>query len=94
MEDIIRIFEQTDQIEKVHDLHVWSITSGQNALSCHAVVNGELTISESQEILQQIEHQLNHEGIGHVTIQLESSSNPHEDALLCQIEAPHKHHHE
>ena len=91
MAEIIRIFEQTDQIEKVHDLHVWSITSGQNALSCHAVVNGDLTITESQKILQQIEHQLNHEGIGHVTIQLESHSSPHEDALLCQIEAPHKH---
>jgi len=94
MEAIIQIFEQTDQIEKVHDLHVWSITSGQNALSCHAVVNGDLTISETQEILQQIEHQLNHEGIGHVTIQLESLSTPHEDALLCLIETPHKHQHQ
>ena len=27
------------QVQEVHDLHVWSITSGLNALSCHVVVD-------------------------------------------------------
>lgn len=86
LEHIIHILENTDGILGVHDLHVWSITSGQNALSCHAVVDGTLTVSECQAFLRQAEHELKHEGIGHVTIQLESRTHPHKDSLFCQIE--------
>ena len=47
----------------MHDLHVWSITSGQNALSCHVVVDGTISIQESQEILRTIEDELEDENI-------------------------------
>ena len=55
--DIIRTIEGTEGIQNIHDLHIWSITSGLNALSCHAVVDDQLTISESENILREIEHE-------------------------------------
>ncbi|MRH44068.1 cation diffusion facilitator family transporter [Aquibacillus halophilus] len=84
MNDIITTFENIPDIESIHDLHVWSITSGQNALSCHAVVNENLSIKECQVLLRKVEHELEHKGIGHVTIQIENSDHPHEDKLMCQ----------
>ncbi len=30
---------ELNQVENVHDLHVWSITSGFPALSCHLIVD-------------------------------------------------------
>jgi cobalt-zinc-cadmium efflux system protein len=84
LKDVIAAIERVEGIEKIHDLHVWSITSGQNALSCHAVVSDELTIRESQELLRKIEHELKHKGIGHVTVQLENSDHPHVDSLMCE----------
>ncbi|WP_138420864.1 cation diffusion facilitator family transporter [Aquibacillus sediminis] len=92
VEEIISTFEDVPEILNIHDLHVWSITSGQNALSCHAVVNENLTIKESQRLLKGIEHQLQHKGINHVTIQFENSDHPHDDTILCSAEgAKHEH---
>lgn len=87
MDEIIHTIENLPEIINIHDLHVWSITSGQNALSCHAVVDGNLSVHKSQELLRTIEHELEHKGIGHVTIQMESEEHPHEDSLLCSHES-------
>ena len=87
---------QTTGIQNIHDLHIWSITSGLNALTCHAVVNQKMTIEESEKMLHKIEHDLAHLNIQHVTIQLETSAHSHDDSLLCNIKADpneHEHHH-
>ncbi|WP_201550064.1 cation diffusion facilitator family transporter [Psychrobacter fjordensis] len=77
------------QVQKVHDLHVWSITSGLNALSCHVVVDGEMNIHESSLLIANLEQRLLTLGIHHATIQVESSSHPqtksHSYALVCNI---------
>lgn len=96
LDEIIKLMENVPGIISIHDLHVWSITSGQNALSCHAVVDGDLSVQESQELLRSIEHELEHKGVGHVTIQMENKEHPHEDSLMCQNEqesSSHQHEH-
>ncbi|WKA59239.1 cation diffusion facilitator family transporter [Planococcus shenhongbingii] len=96
LDDIIDTMENVEGIESIHDLHVWCITSGQNALSCHAVVDGNLSVGASQEILRNVEHELGHKGIGHVTIQMENNDHPHENDLLCQNDGEsvgHRHEH-
>ncbi|MEY2371909.1 cation diffusion facilitator family transporter [Lysinibacillus capsici] len=94
VQEIIQLIEQTDGIESIHDLHIWTITSGTNALSCHAVVNDQLKIAESEHILRKIEHNLQHKGIKHVTIQLETSLHRHDNSILCKLENDHEHHHD
>ncbi|WP_201586386.1 cation diffusion facilitator family transporter [Psychrobacter jeotgali] len=81
------------QVEQVHDLHVWSITSGLNALSCHVVVDGDMRITEASLLIADLEQRLLDLNIHHATIQVESLSHPqtdtHSDALVCNIsEAP------
>ena len=87
MDHIIQTIQDTEGIESVHDLHVWSITSGLHALSCHAVVCDQMSIAESECILQQIEHELEHQNIHHVTIQMETCSHLHDDSILCSPKA-------
>ncbi|WP_313892183.1 cation diffusion facilitator family transporter [Psychrobacillus sp.] len=94
VQDVIQTIEETSGIKSIHDLHVWSITSGLNALSCHAVVDEKLTIEESEHILREIEHNLEHKGIQHVTIQLETTAHKHDESILCNIKnEPSSHHH-
>ncbi|GEN84442.1 cadmium, cobalt and zinc/H(+)-K(+) antiporter [Sporosarcina luteola] len=95
MNDILSTIRNADGVHSVHDLHVWSITSGLNALSCHAVVDDQMTIVESEQMLRSIEHDLLHQNIHHVTIQLETSAHQHDDSILCQMkpEASEGHHH-
>jgi cobalt-zinc-cadmium efflux system protein len=64
---------KTDGVEGVHDLHVWTITSGIEALSVH-VVHCELAAQKA--LLEAIRERIHDEsGIHHVTIQLESADD-------------------
>ncbi len=97
LDDVIQTIQNTKGIQSVHDLHVWSITSGLNALSCHAVVDDDqLSIADSERLLRQIEKDLEHQNIHHMTIQLETSAHLHDHSILCRMEAEsigHDHHH-
>ncbi|WP_077603941.1 cation diffusion facilitator family transporter [Oceanobacillus sojae] len=97
LKEIVRTIENVEGIKGIHDLHVWSITSGQNALSCHIIVDGNMMVEESQLLLRTVEDELGHKGIGHVTIQVETNTHPHENSILCHtdydIGAEHHHGH-
>ncbi|MED4056500.1 cation diffusion facilitator family transporter [Niallia taxi] len=95
VKEVIEIMEKTEGIQGIHDLHIWSITSELNALSCHAVVANDLTVAESEKILRHLEHELEHKGITHMTIQLETGTHNHENTILCQAKTKpvHAHHH-
>lgn len=95
IDEIIYVFENKPGILNIHDLHVWSITSGQNALSCHAVVTEDMTIQQCRKLLKSIEHDLIHLGIGHITVQMEDAEHAHENSILCKNanESDHDHHH-
>ena len=96
MNEVLAVLQKQPSITSIHDLHIWTITSGLNALSCHAVAATEMTISESEEVLRELEHDLLHLNIHHVTIQLQTSRPEQEDSILCRAEAvvdEHAHHH-
>lgn len=67
VEEAIR---QTETVADVHDLHLWTITSGMEALSVH-IVHAE-SVSQ-KDLLQAIRDRLHDEfGIDHLTIQMET----------------------
>lgn len=72
LEDVQRCLEEVDGVSKVHDLHVWAVTSDIFTLSAHAVVeNG----GDFHQVLNGIEEILKERfNIEHVTIQLETES--------------------
>lgn len=63
---------QVDGVEEVHDLHVWTITSGMDAMSGHVVVGERMERRQSGEILSDL-HCMLHDrfGLHHLTIQIE-----------------------
>ncbi|MFZ5597139.1 MAG: cation diffusion facilitator family transporter [Bacillota bacterium] len=85
LEQVIESLMDNEGVREIHDIHVWAINRGKNALSCHVVVDGSMTVEEGQELLRKIEHDLLHLGINHTTIQFEDNSHPHEKQLLCSI---------
>jgi cobalt-zinc-cadmium efflux system protein len=56
-------------VESVHDLHVWTVTSGVVAMSAHAIVREP---ERQQHVLEHVHDVMRLFGIQHVTIQLES----------------------
>ncbi|MGO4182642.1 cation diffusion facilitator family transporter [Paenibacillus sp. MCAF9] len=62
-------------VKDVHDLHIWTITSGIDSLSCHLIVEDE---KDCQVILQEaIQHLADRFQIEHSTIQIEKSQLKH-----------------
>ena len=79
-------------VKDAHHLHVWSITSGLNALSCHIVVDSDMPISQASQIIQDLDHKLQDLGVSHVTIQVESIHHAHNlsDAAVCHLDDDNK----
>ena len=64
----------------VHDLHVWTITSGFDAMSGHLVV---ADMSRGRAALQQARSVMKDDfGIDHVTIQIEDEALTAEEVVL------------
>jgi cobalt-zinc-cadmium efflux system protein len=71
--------EDADHIDSVHDLHVWSLSSQQLALSCHIVV-ADSSPGAGEHAVRGLELLLcDRFGIGHTTIQVEAC-HPCDDA--------------
>jgi cobalt-zinc-cadmium efflux system protein len=66
-------------IESVHDLHVWTVTSGVVAMSAHAIVREP---ERHQHVLEHIHDAMRLFGIDHVTIQLERRAMPDRESNL------------
>ncbi len=79
-------------VRDVHDLHIWSLSSTEIALSCHVCVdpaeyqNGPQLIAAINGLLRE------QFGIGHGTIQLETDECARTE-LLCQFNGQEHHHH-
>lgn len=57
-------------VESIHDLHVWTLTSGMVAMSAHAIVRD---CTEHQFVLERAHDLMTELGVQHVTVQLESA---------------------
>ncbi len=82
--DLVRDMLHVPGVRDVHDLHVWTITSGMLAFSCHAVID-DLPPSGSAPILDEIGAMLRRKyHISHSTIQFESTAHGnHEGFCAC-----------
>ncbi|WP_289142572.1 cation diffusion facilitator family transporter [uncultured Brevibacillus sp.] len=97
LEEVVQSISRIEGVKAVHDVHIWSITSNFNALTAHIVVAGDRTVYESDTLLQNIQHMLEHKNIAHSTLQIESEQHRHDKSILCTTEAgapdAHAHHH-
>ncbi|MCG6990099.1 MAG: cation diffusion facilitator family transporter [Gemmatimonadetes bacterium] len=69
--DVSEVVEELSSItglEQVHDVHVWTLTSGFVALSAHGVIDSP---SDHTRVLEEIQARMKARGIDHVTFQLE-----------------------
>lgn len=72
---------KVEGVESVHDLHVWTLTSGVHAMTCHAVVCGDNNRHRILEELSSISRlRFN---IHHTTIQLEEEDLRHRETKFC-----------
>ena len=70
MEKIDQSMAGVAGVLNVHDLHVWSLCSGNIALSAHVVTMNQ-TLSDGNRIMAELKSRLSRLGVEHTTIQFE-----------------------
>jgi cobalt-zinc-cadmium efflux system protein len=83
IEDVTAAVKTVPGVTDLHDVHIWTITSGIYALSAHLRI-ADQTVSQSCDIITKVNEKLA-EGfsITHTTLQLECESCP--TGLVCSL---------
>lgn len=86
VDEVVETIRNIPGVEDVHDIHIWTITSGIHALSAHLVIDDQ-TVSRSVEIVKAVNQDLaKYFDIGHTTLQLECETCP--SGFICDISRP------
>ncbi len=76
IEEVARAILEVEFVQEVHDVHIWSLGGGHNAMSCHARIP-DVHMDECEKILAAIQKKVAEEfGIEHTTVQLERAGLP------------------
>jgi cobalt-zinc-cadmium efflux system protein len=74
----------TAGVTNVHDLHIWTITSGHDALSAHVIHAYSIS---TPNLLKELRTKLHDRfGVDHLTIQMETSDSEDEAFHFCQAD--------
>jgi cobalt-zinc-cadmium efflux system protein len=70
----------------VHHIHIWPLSTTENALTAHVIIDSQLPFDEKLKVIQHLKHELIHHNIHHSTIELESENIhcPNENERLEQ----------
>jgi len=80
VDEVDRVMRATPGVVGVHDLHVWTITSGLDSLSAHVVVEED---HADAQVLARLRATLHERfGIDHVTIQIEPEDFEEHDSVI------------
>ncbi len=86
MDDVVRAIREVPGIQDVHDIHIWTITSGIYALSSHLSIE-DCTVNDSTAIMAAVNEKLGRDfGITHTTLQAECGSCS--TGFVCGLVSP------
>lgn len=83
LEAVVADIKKVNGVKGLHDVHIWTITSGLNAISAHLLIDDALA-GKSSEILGNIRRCLEDKyNIKHCTFQTECQSCP--EGIICKV---------
>jgi len=69
-------------IQEIHHIHLWAMSTTENALTAHIVIDANASMDKVEKIKHDLKHSLEHMNIQHITLEFESSDK--------NCEAPNK----
>lgn len=58
-------------VKDIHHIHVWAMSTAENALTAHLVISDTISHEETSSLKNEFKHELQHLGIQHVTLETE-----------------------
>ncbi|WP_067141646.1 cation diffusion facilitator family transporter [Oceanivirga salmonicida] len=72
IKDIEKTFLKNEMIEEIHHLHVWAISSSQNALTVHIRLKKDIDIKTFIEVKNELKKELEGKNIQHATFEIDT----------------------
>jgi cobalt-zinc-cadmium efflux system protein len=70
-------------VKSLHHLHIWAMSTTENAMTVHVVVSTQLTEAEVVSLKKEIKHVLEHQSVHHSTLEIESENFVCEQSSCC-----------
>ena len=74
LEDIKNKSAGIEGIKNVHHIHIWAMSTTENAMTAHIVIDDDKSTEQIQSIKNNLKHALQHMNIQHITLETELSS--------------------
>ncbi len=79
IEKIKQAILQTKGVKDLHHIHIWAISTTQNAMTGHLVLDNNLTNQAIATLKRNLKHELEHLNIHHTTFETELENEKHEE---------------
>ncbi|MEO8415992.1 MAG: cation diffusion facilitator family transporter [Ginsengibacter sp.] len=70
--EIKNIITVLPDVVEAHHIHIWALSTTENALTAHISVKESLNFDEKMELVKDLKHELMHHKIHHSTIEIET----------------------
>jgi cobalt-zinc-cadmium efflux system protein len=72
LDAITKVIQSVPHVVNVHHVHIWPLSTTENALTAHVIIDDSLPFDEKLRVIRDLKHELSHHQIQHSTIELES----------------------
>ncbi|MDD3877762.1 MAG: cation diffusion facilitator family transporter [Bacteroidales bacterium] len=73
--DVISEIKEVEGVIDVHHLHIWAISTSQNAITAHVLIHPNTGMEKLNKIKKKIKQELEHVNIQHVTLEFETEDD-------------------
>ena len=70
-------------VKDFHHIHVWALSTTENALTAHLVVANNSDMAAIEDLKHRVKHELLHQNIQHATLEIETEDVPCEEPNDC-----------
>lgn len=82
LQEVISEIRKVDGVIDVHHLHVWAMSTTQNAMTAHIIISADTSMEQQNILKQKIKHELEHVNIHHATLEFETEDEYCDDTLI------------
>jgi cobalt-zinc-cadmium efflux system protein len=82
--EIIKVMRRVKNVSDVNHVHIWSLSTTENALTAHVIVNESLSFEEKLRVIETVKHELQHHSIHHSTLELGTEKSTDQ----CEVQLP------
>lgn len=74
LDQVRSVFSSVADVKDVHHIHVWALSTTENALTAHVSIAENKSFAEVEQLKIKLKHELEHQNIQHATLEFESET--------------------